>query len=70
MCSMSPRASPAPSPPPGGNHDDSSSSNSSDDDARKRKKKRKKKKGPYKVKNAEMRLPQCVPERVDVSVLA
>ena len=58
------RVSPAPSPPPGGGHDDSSSSSSSDDDTQKRKKKKKKKKkkkekkGPYKVKNAEMRLPQ------------
>ena len=50
------RLSPAPPPPPGGNNDDSSSSSSSDDDAQKRK--RKKKKGPYKAKNAEMRLPQ------------
>ena len=50
------RVSPAPSPPPGGGHDDPSSSSSPDDDAQMRKKK--KKKGPYKVKNAEMRLPQ------------
>ena len=53
------RVSPAP-PLPGGGHDDSSSSSSSDDDAQRRKKKnnKKQKKGSYKVKNAEMRLPQ------------
>ena len=48
---------PPPPPPSGGNNDDSSSS-SSDDDDQKRKKKKKKKKGPYKVKNAEVRPPQ------------
>ena len=53
MCSMSPRAC-LPRRRLGGNHDDASSSISSDDDAQKPKKK----KGPYKVKNAEMRLPQ------------
>ena len=49
-------------PPPDGDPGDSSSSSSSSDDdgARKRKKKKRKKgpKAPYKVKNAEMRLPQ------------
>ena len=49
-------------PPPDGDPGDSSSSSSSSDDdgARKRKKKKRKKgpKDPYKVKNAEMRLPQ------------
>jgi len=54
-----PRAHP---PPPDGDPGDSSSSSSSSDDdgARKRKKKKRKKgpKAPYKVKNAEMRLPQ------------
>ena len=43
-----------PPPPPGGNNDDPSSS-SSDDDALKRKRK---KKGPYKIKNVEVRLSQ------------
>ena len=47
---------PPPAPPPGGD-DDSSSSSSSESDAEARKRK-KKKRGPYKVKNAEMRLPQ------------
>ena len=50
------------SPPPDGDPGDSSSSSSTSDDngARKRKKKKRKKgqKDPYKVKNAEMRLPQ------------
>ena len=56
MPDQAPANTAPPSPPPG-DDDDGTTSSSSSSDERKKRKKKKKKKEPYKVKNAEMRLP-------------